>query len=107
MWGLVAGVVGQIGLPLDTGANASIPWQYTPSTASTILATIIGATAALTGFVVTVTVLIVQMATGTFSARYMRLWHRGRMLKARTAGPQGLGGPREPRCYSGTRRVGG
>jgi hypothetical protein len=44
--GVVAGVVGQIGLPLDTGANASIPWQYTPSTASTILATIIGATAA-------------------------------------------------------------
>jgi uncharacterized membrane protein len=84
--GVVAGVVGQIGLPLDTGANASIPWQYTPSTASTILATIIGATAALTGFVVTVTVLVVQMATGTFSARYMRLWYRGRMLKALLTG---------------------
>jgi len=35
-----------------------------------------------TGFVVTVTVLVVQMATGTFSARYMRLWYRDRMLKA-------------------------
>jgi uncharacterized membrane protein len=78
----VAGVVGQVGLPVDTGADASEIFQYTPSTASTILATIIGATAALTGFVVTVTVLVIQMATGTFSARYMRLWYRGRMLKA-------------------------
>ncbi len=40
-----------------------------------------GAMAALTGFVVTVTTLVVQMATGTFSARYMRLWYRDRMLK--------------------------
>jgi uncharacterized membrane protein len=31
--------------------------------------------------VVTVTVLVVQMATGTFSARYMRLWYRDRVLK--------------------------
>jgi uncharacterized membrane protein len=38
--------------------------------------------AALTGFVVTVTVLVVQMATGTFSARYMRLWYRDPMLKS-------------------------
>jgi len=35
-----------------------------------------GAVAALTGFVVTVTVLVVQMASGTFSPRYMRLWYR-------------------------------
>jgi len=35
--------------------------------------------------VVTVTVLVVQMATGTFSARYMRLWYRHRMLKATLA----------------------
>ena len=47
-----------------------------------VLSAIVGATAALTGFVVTVTVLVVQMATGTFSARYMRLWYRDRMLKA-------------------------
>jgi uncharacterized membrane protein len=36
----------------------------------------------LTGFVVTVAVLIVQMATGTFSARYMRIFYRDRLLKA-------------------------
>ena len=30
----------------------------------------------MTGFVVTVAVLAIQMATGTFSARYMRVWYR-------------------------------
>ena len=60
-------------------------WQYTPSTASTFLSAIVGATAALTGFVVTVTVLVIQMATGTFSARIMRLIYRDRMLKATLA----------------------
>jgi uncharacterized membrane protein len=58
---------------------------YSASTASTVLSAIVGATAALTGFVITVTVLVVQMATGTFSARYMRLWYRDRMLKATLA----------------------
>ena len=60
-------------------------WQYSPSTASTVLSSIIGATAALTGFVVTVTILVVQMATGTFSARILRLWYRDHMLKATLA----------------------
>ena len=57
-------------------------WQYSPSTASTVLATIVGAVVALTGFVITVSVLVVQMATGTFSARYMHLWYRDRVLKS-------------------------
>jgi uncharacterized membrane protein len=57
-------------------------WRYSPSTALTILTTIVGAAVGLTGFVVTVSVLIVQMATGTFSARYMRIWYRDGMLKA-------------------------
>jgi hypothetical protein len=39
----------------------------------------------LTGFVVTVTVLAIQMATGTFSARYMRIWYRDNLLKATLA----------------------
>ena len=60
-------------------------WQYSPSTASAVLTAIVGATAALTGFVVTVTVLVVQMATGTFSARIMRLWFRDRILKVTLA----------------------
>ena len=49
------------------------------------MSAIVGATAALTGFVVTVTVLVIQMATGTFSARILRLLYRDRMLKATLA----------------------
>ena len=56
-------------------------WTYSPSTASTLLSAIVGATAALTGFVITVTVLVVQIAIGSFSARYMRIWYRDRLLK--------------------------
>ena len=59
--------------------------EYSASTASSVLAAIVGATAALTGFVVTVSVLVVQMATSTFSARYMRLWYRDRVLHVRLA----------------------
>ena len=80
---------GILGVALGAGdliveKSASFPnlLTYSSSTASTLLATIVGAAAALTGFVVTVTVLVVQMATGTFSARYMRLWYRDRMLMA-------------------------
>ena len=79
---------GLLGLLLGTGivlADQSVHlppyWTYSPSTASTLLSAIVGAMAALTGFVVTVTVLAVQMVTGTFSARYMRLWYRDRVLK--------------------------
>ena len=66
----------------DTSVTVPGGWQYTPSTATTVLSTIVGATVGLAGFVVTVTVLAIQMATGTFSARYMRIWYRNRMLKA-------------------------
>src|SRR6516165_5742866 len=79
---------GLLGALLGSGMNLAersvhLPayWTYSPSTASTVLAAIVGAMAALTGFVVTVTVLVVQMATGTFSARYLRLWYRDRLLK--------------------------
>jgi uncharacterized membrane protein len=65
----------------DTSVTVPPAWQYSPSTASTVLTTIVGATVGLTGFVVTVTVLAIQMATSTFSARYMRIWYRDRMLK--------------------------
>ena len=86
----LAGAVlgGSLGLAVsfaDEHIEAPSLWQYSPSTASTVLSSIIGATAALTGFVVTVTVLVVQMATGTFSARILRLWYRDRMLKATLA----------------------
>jgi uncharacterized membrane protein len=69
----------------DTSLTVPKAWQYAPSTASTVLTTIVGATVGLAGFVVTVTVLAIQMATGTFSARYMRIWYRDRLLKATLA----------------------
>ena len=81
--GAVLGVLlGSLGIVLDEHISVPAYWHYSPSTASTVLSSIVGSTAALIGFVVTVTVLVVQMATGTFSARYMRLWYRDRMLKA-------------------------
>ena len=35
----------------------------------------------LVGLVVTIGVLVVQMATGTLSPRFMRLWYRDRLQK--------------------------
>jgi uncharacterized membrane protein len=80
--GAVVGVIlGELVPRVDRAVGVPSYWQYSPSTASTVLSAIVGAMAALTGFVVTVSVLVVQMATGMFSARYMRLWYRDRMLK--------------------------
>jgi uncharacterized membrane protein len=56
-------------------------WQYSPGTASSVLTAIIGAMVGLFGFVVTISVLVVQMATGTLSPRFMRLWYRDRLQK--------------------------
>ncbi len=82
---VLGGILGIFVSLADEHFGSPSQWQYSPSTASTVLSSIIGATAALTGFVVTVTVLVVQMATGTFSARIMRLWYRDYMLKATLA----------------------
>jgi uncharacterized membrane protein len=54
---------------------------FTPSTASSVLSSILGAMIGLVGFVVTVTVLLVQTSTSQFSARYMRLVYRDWLLK--------------------------
>jgi len=78
--GVLGAVLGTFVGTIDEHVSASF-LHYSASTATTMLATIVGAMATVTGFVVTVTVLVVQMATGTFSARYMRLWYRDRMLK--------------------------
>src|SRR5947207_3975410 len=80
--GVLGVVLGAVDVQVDKSLHLPAEWTYSSSTASTILSAIVGSTAALTGFVVTVTVLVVQVATGTFSARYMRLWYRDRMLKA-------------------------
>jgi uncharacterized membrane protein len=82
---LIGAIGGPIGIAID--AHFGIPgrWEYTPSTATTLLASIIGASAALAGFVVTVSVLVVQIAIDSLSSRYMRLWFRDPMLKATLA----------------------
>jgi uncharacterized membrane protein len=81
--GAVLGVaLGSADVLGDKAVHLPAEFTYSSSTASTVLSSIVGGAAALTGFVVTVTVLVVQMATQTFSARYMRLWYRDRVLKA-------------------------
>ena len=79
--GLLGVLLGAVVELADRSVHLPPYWTYSASTASTVLSAIVGAMVALTGFVVTVTVLAVQMATGTLSARYMRLWYRDRVLK--------------------------
>jgi uncharacterized membrane protein len=82
---LIGGFVGvglaQIILAIDGAITFPAGWRYSASTASSVLAAIIGAMISLLGFVVTVTVLVVQQATGDLSPRYMRLWYRDRLQK--------------------------
>ena len=63
--------------------RVSVPsgWSYSASTATSVLSTVSGAMIGLIGLVVTIGVLVVQMATGTLSPRFMRLWYRDRLQK--------------------------
>ena len=79
--GILGAVLGDAGRLLERSIDAPSYWTYSASTATTVLATIVGAMVALTGFALTVSVLGVQMATGTFSARYMRFLYRDPLLK--------------------------
>jgi uncharacterized membrane protein len=65
----------------ENSINMPSELTFTPSTASSVLSAILGAMIGLVGFVVTVTVLLVQTSTGQFSARYLRLVYRDRLLK--------------------------
>jgi uncharacterized membrane protein len=82
---VVGAVFGFVVSVTEEHLGSPSPWHFSPSTATAVLTSIVGATAALTGFVVTVTVLLVQMATGTFSARILRLWYRDPLLKGTLA----------------------
>ncbi len=83
---LVGGVLGWtfglVSADVSAVVDVSTRWQYSASTAEAVLAAVVAASVSLVGFVVTVSVLIVQMATGTFSARYMRIFYRDRTFKA-------------------------
>ena len=82
---VLGGLVGSLlGLAAaETSGHTTLPegLTYSAGTAQVVLAAVVSASVGLTGFVVTVAVLIVQMATGTFSARYMRIFYRDRLLK--------------------------
>ena len=79
--GIAGAVLGLLEPVLTRGITVPLALEYSASTASSLLSAIVGATAALTGFVVTVSVLVVQMATNNLSARYMRLWYRDKVLQ--------------------------
>src|SRR5689334_6861593 len=66
----------------ENSINMPSELTFTPSTASSVLSAILGAMIGLVGFVVTVTVLLVQTSMSQFSARYMRLVYRDQLLKA-------------------------
>jgi len=84
--GAVVGVLAAAAMiSIDSHVTVPADWSYSSSTASTVLSAIVGAVAALTGFVVTVTVLVAQMASGSFSPRSMRLWYRDPVLKGTLA----------------------
>src|SRR5512132_3626642 len=82
---LLGTILGFAVAEIDRHIDVPTYLQYSSSTASTLLTAIVGSAAALTGFVVTVTTLIVPMVIGTFSPRYMRLWYRDPVLKATLA----------------------
>jgi uncharacterized membrane protein len=78
---LLGPVAGQLTLWLDRVVQVPEAWRYSASTASGVLSVLVGAMVGLLGFVVTVSVLVVQMATSTLSPRFMRLWYRDHLQK--------------------------
>jgi uncharacterized membrane protein len=80
--GVIGLVLSELSVIFDRHVSLPSTFTYSTGTAASLLSTVVGAMIALTGFVVTISVLVVQMATGTFSARYMRLWYRDPVLKA-------------------------
>ncbi|WP_328521746.1 DUF2254 domain-containing protein [Kribbella sp. NBC_00359] len=82
---LLGGVAGVVlsGVDLWVEGLIDLPpsWSYSAGTANSVLSAAAGAMVGLIGFVVTIGVLVVQMATGTLSPRFMRLWYRDRLQK--------------------------
>jgi uncharacterized membrane protein len=82
---LIGGVIGAVLSDIDRWLEdrISLPpaWSYSADIASSVLSAAAAAMIGLIGFVVTIGVLVVQMATGTLSPRFMRLWYRDRLQK--------------------------
>ena len=75
--------LGLAGLDLWLEPRVDVPvgWTYSAGAASSVLTSVAAAMVGLVGLMVTVGVLVVQMATGTLSPRFMRLWYRDRLQK--------------------------
>lgn len=83
LFGLVLGVaLAEAAAAVDGASWLPTSWDYSASTATSVLSSVVGSMIALLGFVVTIGVLVIQQATGTLSPRYMRLWYRDRLQKA-------------------------
>jgi uncharacterized membrane protein len=82
---LAGGVAGAVLSGVDVWVEGLIDlppsWSYSEATANSVLSAAAAAMVGLIGFVVTIGVLVVQMATGTLSPRFMRLWYRDRLQK--------------------------
>lgn len=78
---LVGGALAAVDLALEARVTLPGGWTYSASTAGNLLSAVAGAMIGLLGLVVTIGVLVVQMATGTLSPRFMRLWYRDRLQK--------------------------
>jgi uncharacterized membrane protein len=81
MGALIGVGVAQLSIWLDSAAPLPEPLQYSAGTTSSVLAAIVGAMISLIGFVVTISVLVIQMATGNLSPRVMRLFYRSGLQK--------------------------
>ena len=79
--GMAGVVVAQLAIRADSLLTLPMTWQYPAGAAQGILTTIVGAMVSLLGLVVAIGVLVVQIATGTLSPRFMRLWYWDRLQK--------------------------
>jgi uncharacterized membrane protein len=80
--GAAAGpVLGVLAVELDGSLLSDNAWTYSEGTASGVLSVIVGAMIGLLGFVVTISVLVVQSATGTLSPRFMWNWYQDPLQK--------------------------
>jgi uncharacterized membrane protein len=80
--GVLGWVLGVLFADVSAVGDISTRWTYSASTAEAVLAAVVAASVGLVGFVVTVSVLIVQTSTSAFSARYLRIFYRDGAFKA-------------------------
>jgi uncharacterized membrane protein len=79
--GLIGALLADVDVLIEGGLTLPSEWTYSEGTANSVLSAAAAAMVGLIGFVVTIGVLVVQMATGTLSPRFMRLWYRDRLQK--------------------------